>query len=407
LTNALDLPHAFVIPGMVDTGPIPPGDTVSVTFAAGAPGSYLYFDDLNAPVNRVMGLHGAFIVMPRAASPGQALTPYGTLAPNHPVQQLFNDFGRTAWWPGLAWGAGDAATEVAAARQYVWLAHQASPVLFDEVGALGMGPNAEEYDPDEFLEAFTNDPFLNTSNDPRTGTSADFPAKTEEFNRKPHFFTINGQSGFFAHHNPAITPFHRVGEPCVIRILNAGLYTHSMHLHANHFFVASINNVPQDNPLWVDVFQIFPMDAVDYVIPLMRPPDIPNVRGIGRADAGLPTAFGALTWPPTEELLRQFPSIADGINVTGLDGQPHTLVMNQSPLCYPMHDHSEPTQTAQGGNYNCGSIAGLYIMGDRNTAGALNFTIDAEFEHMLGFGKRSGQTGPPTGGWPPEGDIPA
>jgi hypothetical protein len=139
----------------------------------------------------------------------------------------------------------------------------------------------------------------------------------------------------------------------------------------------------------------------------MRPPDIPNVRGIGRADAGLPTAFGALTWPPTEELLRQFPSIADGINVTGLDGQPHTLVMNQSPLCYPMHDHSEPTQTAQGGNYNCGSIAGLYIMGDRNTAGALNFTIDAEFEHMLGFGKRSGQTGPPTGGWPPEGDMPA
>jgi hypothetical protein len=38
----------------------------------------------------------------------------------------------------------------------------------------------------------------------------------------------------------------------------------------------------------------------------------------------------------------------------------------QSPLCYPMHDHSEPSQASQGGNYNMGMIAGLNIVGDRN-----------------------------------------
>ena len=55
------------------------------------------------------------------------------------------------------------------------------------------------------------------------------------------------------------------------------------------------------NLIWLDVFSIAPMDIVDYLIPYMRPPDIPNVRGIGRADAGLPTLSGT-TWPPNEEI---------------------------------------------------------------------------------------------------------
>ena len=36
-----------------------------------------------------------------------------------------------------------------------------------------------------------------------------------------------------------------------------------------------------------------------------------------------------------------------------------------------MHDHSEPSQTAQGGNYNQGLIAGMNITGDRNTSGGV------------------------------------
>jgi hypothetical protein len=33
-----------------------------------------------------------------------------------------------------------------------------------------------------------------------------------------------------------------------------------------------------------------------------------------------------------------------------------------------MHDHSEPTQSTQGGNYNTALISGMYIIGDRNIA---------------------------------------
>src|SRR5512140_1762013 len=64
VTNELDENHAFFIPRLVDTGPIPPGGTVTKTFTASRAGTYFYYDNLNAPVNRVMGLHGAFVVMP-------------------------------------------------------------------------------------------------------------------------------------------------------------------------------------------------------------------------------------------------------------------------------------------------------------------------------------------------------
>ncbi|HSC71251.1 MAG TPA: multicopper oxidase domain-containing protein, partial [Candidatus Methylomirabilis sp.] len=236
-----------------------------------------------------------------------------------------------------------------------------------------------------------SDPFVATSNDPR----ADTPAN-DTFNKKPHFFTINGQSGFFAHDHPNITPMLRVGEPCLIRILNAGLMTHSMHLHANHFFVTAVNNEVQENPLWLDVFNVFPMDHVDYVIPFMRPPDIPNVRGIGRADAGIPVP-GSLssTWPPVQEFGFEFPKKGT-MAQSFLDPNVQVDIgQSQSPLCYPMHDHSEPSQVAQGGNYNCGLIAGVYFIGDRN--GMMNFPLDHDFEMMLRGGGSTSATGPAAG----------
>lgn len=67
VTNALDENHEFAVPGIgFTTGPIAPGDTFTGTInvPAASAGTYLYFDTLNAPVNRVMGLHGAFVVMP-------------------------------------------------------------------------------------------------------------------------------------------------------------------------------------------------------------------------------------------------------------------------------------------------------------------------------------------------------
>ena len=376
ITNELDEPHAFYIPGMFNSGPIAPGQTVHKYFTVGDGGTHLYFDNLNAPVNRVMGLHGAFIVMPKAPATGHKFTPYSK--PTAEVQQLFDDFGSAPWWPGLAWEEGDPATDTVPFRTYIWLLHQASPNLFFEVGNFTPG---REYPAAQFVERFLRDAF-----DPVKPTT----------NAIPQYFTISGQSGHFSHNTPYICPNNRVGEPAVIRLLNAGLWSHSMHIHANHVYITSVNGMVQSNPIWVDVFTLRPMGIADYTVPYMRPPDVPNVRGIGRADAGLTTFNGTPTWPPNEELFTFMPGPAPaGVtpfqvlgNENGKDfnGLPIGLGVQLSPLCYPMHDHSEPSQTAQGGNYNMGMISGLNFTGDRNTPGGVTSFPNQPVVHGPGPG---------------------
>lgn len=410
ITNELDEPHVLSIPALEFTsGPIEPGATVTASFVPAKSGTYLYYDDLNEPVNRVMGLHGAFIVMPAKPS-GAKFTPYDDPTPI--IQKLFDDLGQTPWWPGLSWEEGDPFTNTPAFRQYIWLLHQASPNLFAEVGDFTPGL---DYPADQFVQKFLHDPFSPTN-----------------ANAIPQYFTINGQAGHFSHNTPYINPNVRVGEPVLIRILNPGLWTHSLHLHANHFYVLNVANAaksslppadgppppspgdigdptgtdppadnggtpaggssssgacfissleergsrafthfpdgPQENLIWLDVYTAEPMDVIDYLIPYMRPPDIPNARGVGRADPGLATLTGGATWPPNEELATIIPL---GLAGSDLAGNVVDLSVTLSVLCYPMHDHSEPTQTSQGGNYNMGMIAGVNFIGDRNTPGGV------------------------------------
>ena len=360
ITNTLDEPHAFYIMGVVDSGPIQPGATKSMEFVVPNAGTYLYYDNLNTPVNRMMGLHGALIVMPNEAAAGHRFTPYSN--PTPAVQELFDDFGSSQHFPGLAWEQGDSSTNTPPFRQYVWILHEASSRLFAEVGQYTPG---KDYPANQFVQAFQYDRF-----------------KSNGLNRKPEFFTINGQSGFFAAHNPYITPHHRVGEPAIIRILNAGLSMHSLHIHANHVYVTGINGVVQDNPIWLDTFTANPLDIIDWAVPFTRPPDVPNERGIGLADKPLisiPNASIAGSvphpvWPPTEEMNMHFPKV--GTKAGNID-----ISVRMSPICYPMHDHTEPSQGAQGGNYGLGMMSGLHFIGDRNISGEVTTFPDAATDH--------------------------
>lgn len=342
VTNALDENHAFFIKGAVNSGPIAPGETKTFSFIAPRAGTYLYYDNLNEPVNRVMGLHGALVVMPKATVAGNKFTPYSN--PTSSVQKLFNDFG-SDHFPGLSWEESDPDTNTPGFRQHVWVLHEASPVLFQEVGNFPIG---KEYPADTFKRLFQEDDYGNTF-------------ENGKLNQKPHFFTINGQSGFLSHHNPYITPWRRVGEPVVIRTLNAGLYCHSLHIHANHFYLLAVDNKIGKNLLWLDTYQNEPMQTVDWALPCKRPPDVPNERGIGFPDAPLKSVKGLPVWPPVEEMNSFFPREAG------------PLAARQSPLCYPMHDHIEISQTAQGGNYNMGMMSGIVFTGDRTIPGAQDF----------------------------------
>lgn len=368
ITNRLDEPHSFFIPGnlpgepaIFDSGPIAPGQTFGpATFTVTTSGAHMYYDNLNSPVNRVMGLHGALVVRPAAAAPGHNFTPYDNPTPH--IQNLYDMFG-TEFWPGLKWEEGDPATFCPPFRQYVWLYHMASARLQAAVGNAAPGTGLRI--PKNFLDATLRAPFSPT-----------------RANMKPDFFTINGQSGFFSHFIPVITPICRVGEPVVIHILNAGLHTVSHHMHCNHFFVTSINGAPNPNPIWLDIYGHKPMERTDYTFPFMRPPDNANIRGIGRPDRPLLTANGSPCWPPLQEMATFFPPV--GTTALAQDGiTPVPMEQRLSPLCYPAHDHIETSQTAQGGNYNQGLISGAYIIGDRNTAGHMDFPMDHDFFQMF------------------------
>ena len=295
ITNALDEQHAFAVSGTrISSSAISPGGSTSLTFSAPRAGTYIYHDPLNAPVNRVLGLHGTLVVLP--ATSGNI--PYSN--PTVQVQRLFSDLGTAPHFPGNPWNP---------ERTWIWNFHTTDPVWNNE--ALAGNP----IDRLEFLRDFI-----------------------------PSYFTISGKSGFYSGHDHDISPFGRVGEPAVIRLVNTGLAAESPHLHANHFYVTSINGRIMENIFHADTFSIFPMDRIDWMVPFIRPPDIPPVSEILTPGSN------------PQRLIRL--DAAEELQITLLNG------FRLSPLGYPMHDHAEPSQTASGGNYPFGSMIHLTFTGD-------------------------------------------
>ena len=78
------------------------------------------------------------------------------------------------------------------------------------------------------------------------------------------------------------------------------------------------------------------------------------------ANPAIPGSVPHPVWPPTEEMDMHFPKI--GTKAGNID-----ISVRLSPICYPMHDHTEPSQSAQGGNYGLGMMSGIHFIGDRNT----------------------------------------
>ncbi len=293
VTNSLPQAHGFRIPGVagiVGNGlEIAPGETAHFSFSAPRAGSYLYFDHLNTPVNRVLGLHGPFVVMAKAGN-----TLYSS--PTSAVQRLFNDLGKHERFPGHPW---------VEKHSRIWLINSIDP-----------GMNARVEKGERLVAADFLDRFL------------------------PQYFTINGLSGAYATHDHSVVPEGRIGEPHLIRIMNAGLAHHSLHLHANHFYVVAKvdegaeNQMVQENVVLIDSVTVKPLERMDWLHPFVRPPDIP----------GDPKK-------PLRELLKEELNLRIG-------GVP------QSPLHFPMHCHMEMSQTAAGGNYPQGLVTDWLCTGD-------------------------------------------
>ena len=222
LTNDTPRDHTFLIEGSGQEGPtrpvvgpvtIPARSSRGISFTAPAAGTYIYRDaDRN---NRILGMHGVMIVMPRGV--GGRNVPYAPAADR------------------LAFPA-----EVG--RQYVWALHQLDPVL------------------GELARSRFREPIL------------DFPLA----NVVPRYFLINGQTGDTAVHDDARTvPVIRLQDPdapvvgVMLRLVNTGVATHALHWHGNHVFVVMKNERPQAAGLVFerDVVRVEGLDRIAVLLP--------------------------------------------------------------------------------------------------------------------------------------------
>ncbi len=200
VTNRLDEPHSFTIPGVVDSGSILPGATKKLKFTTPKPGTYVYLDKLNAPINRLLGLHGVLMVDPT----GDLNIPY---------------IGGERW---------------DFVRQFVWI--------------------LQTVDPDWGELARQNLPIHKATS-------------------KPRYFMINDRSGKQSVHAEDTVPHGRVDEAALVRVVNMGAGVHSPHLHGNHVFVLTHNGKVLPIQMEKDTFMMRPLDRKDILIPYVSPQD--------------------------------------------------------------------------------------------------------------------------------------
>ncbi len=82
---------------------------------------------------------------------------------------------------------------------------------------------------------------------------------------KPNYFMMNGLGGFDAMHDPGRTMIDgNKGQTALIRIVNPGQFSYSLHFHANHFDLLTVNGVRQSSPYKkLDVVNIPPLGTAD------------------------------------------------------------------------------------------------------------------------------------------------
>lgn len=276
--------HGFDIPGAPGAliSSISPGSSRTVEFMAPRGGTWMYLDPQNAPVNRLLGLHGAMVTLPFAPRTRTGDTcPFSDVDQNAAIQALFAACSPTSTrFPGNPWRVD---------RDVVWVFTQIDPALHEAV----------------------------EMRRPPVGASV-----VATF--QPRYFTINGLSGHDAAEDPTIKFKGYIGEPLLIRNLNAGLVTHAPHIHGNHVLQLSSSDaqgrqIVLDNLLERDTWRMRPLERADLLIPFERPNDIPLAA-----------------WPPRQEPF---------------------------PMRYPMHCHIEMSQTAGGGNYPQGLITDWELLG--------------------------------------------
>lgn len=210
VVNKLKESHAFYINGVVNSGSIAPGATKTVSFTAPSAGSYFFYDNLNAPYNRLVGLHGGMAVMPAGIS-----------------NQLYKG----------------SPTFV---QQYFWVFNDIDP-NWNTAISQGSTPTTA-YKPRYFT--------INGQTSRPPGANG------------------NGDPSVDAMANPNTMLHGSVGDRALVRIFNAGQANQSIHWHANHVEWLTQNHQVRSAVWKKDVIALSNnMGALDVIYPFDPPPD--------------------------------------------------------------------------------------------------------------------------------------
>jgi len=247
ITNRLAGPHTFTIrdklrPGTTVVhetfGPAgSPTATKDVDFLAPAPGTYIYEDVTDEPVNRVLGLHGVLVVVP-ADRP----------------------------WTFSADGEGEFE------RQWVWLLHDIDP---EWARRAQMGVRIDPVATPSLPRYFT----LNG----RSGVFSVAHSPDRAENRR----TLEDTKPCGHGRRVDVRRFSDpdVGTGQLIRLVNTGVAMHQPHFHGNHVWTFAHDNevlsrsavTLRDGHLriqhWEDVVEIDPLSTKALMLPIKVPPE--------------------------------------------------------------------------------------------------------------------------------------
>ncbi|MDQ0867400.1 multicopper oxidase domain-containing protein [Arthrobacter globiformis] len=225
----------------VGSGPVAPGKTRLFQFRAPAPGTYLFTDPGNQPVERTLGLFGALVVID----------------------------------PRNAWRLAPGAAEFE--RQWLWICHDVD-AQWARIASRGqtVNPATTPAVPRYFTInghsgfealAVSTDKELNERREEDTLASG-FPRETDvrDFSASPAPGAI------------------RTGQ--LMRMVNAGIVVHSLHYHGNHVWTVRANGVdfPRSGgrvtggdvvlQQWEDTVQLQPLERKEAMLPVRRPPEV-------------------------------------------------------------------------------------------------------------------------------------
>jgi len=210
IVNTLGTTHSFKIDGIVDSGQVRGGTTKTISFTPTRAGSYLYYDNQNAPYNRVTGLHGGLAVMPQGSS--------NRLYAGSPTFRI----------------------------QKFWVFNEIDPA---------------------WNNAVRNRQTPNSAFKPRYFT-------INGLSGRPPGAPGNGDPAIDAMHDHRSALHGHIGDRTLIRMLNPGMAKHSVHTHANHMEWLTSNGQVRPDIWKKDIVPLDGnMGRTDVIFPYEAPPD--------------------------------------------------------------------------------------------------------------------------------------